>query len=208
MNQIIQNRFLMRILPGSTSARRWADTMIRSFVIITLTVLFGGCDLINPASSSLDVNDSADLPDDSRENTIFHNLSIQNSSGLDTSHFSTSDSVHISYSILNDTADSLLIWRCDCPLSVEFTLHHSPDPNIVFDILDHIPWHLVGISDLMPPGEMWVFDTIFVHADTGRYMLHFRPSFLFDSTVYQYPVEYSQSGGEQHFDHTYVYFEG
>ena len=128
--------------------------MIRSFIIITLTVLFSSCDLINPASRQLDVNDSADSPDDSGENTIFRDLSLQNNSGLEPSHFSTSDSVHISYAILKDTADSLLIWRCEGPLSDEFTLHHNPDSNIVFDILDYIPWRLVGISDLMPPGEM------------------------------------------------------
>ena len=159
--------------------------------ILTIIILMTGCDLFDPRSENTKIESDLqeNVIDSLREQNIVLNLSIVNQVGIDTLHFGVSEPVTVVYTIENLTGDSLIYWRLEWEPYYNFLLIHCPDPNIDWDYIGGLEYYPFGFTELMPPDEMWSFDTTFTSHDTGRYQLQILSTFDRDPTIMNYNYE-------------------
>lgn len=102
---------------------------------------------------------------------VTQELTIKDDWGADTLVFKTGNPIHVKYSVVNSSIDTVLFWRVEdesgliptCGVSlVEYD-------GVEFDVIGP-PLPITGVFLLLPDSS-WNFETIFINAPPGDYEL-------------------------------------
>lgn len=109
---------------------------------------------------------------------VTQELTVKDDEGTDTLVFQVGNPIHVKYSVVNASIDTVLFWRIEdengiIPTCSVFLTEYS---NVDIDEIGSPP-PITGVF-LLPPDSAWHFETIFINAVPGDYELDAEMNFF------------------------------